>query len=361
MSATPPPRVDIVISNFNYGRFLGAALESACGQTHPAVSVIAVDDGSSDDSRDVLAGFRDRAKVVLGRHGGQAAALNAGLRHCRGDLVIFLDADDVLLPDAAARAAAAFAADPAVVKVQWRMRVIDADGRATGELKPAPHLPLPQGDLRAAELAYPFDLPWLPTSANAFRLSRLRRILPIPEAAYPVCGADWHLLHLATLLGPVVSLDQVGTSYRVHGANNYEPAAAVVDLPHLRQTIGFAATTSAALLALAAELGLAHPARILSVSDLANRLISLRLAPDSHPLAADTVGSLLRDAAGAIHRRADAAAPLKALFAAWFAAMAVAPPPLARRLAAAMLFPALRPRLNSLLGRLQRPQRKRAG
>src|SRR3954447_15747865 len=140
--------VDIVVNNYNYDRFLAAAVESALAQTHPRTAVIVVDDGSSDDSRQVLAGFEERVSLVLKENGGQSSALNAGLRLCEGDVVLFLDSDDVLHPDAAAAVAAAVAAEPPVAKVQFRMEVIDAEGRPTGEIKPPLHLPLPQGDLR---------------------------------------------------------------------------------------------------------------------------------------------------------------------------------------------------------------------
>jgi len=86
-------RVDIVVDNFNYGRFLGEAIDSALAQTHPHVGVIVVDDGSTDESRNVLARYDDRIDVVLKENGGQASALNAGLARCSGDAVIFLDAD----------------------------------------------------------------------------------------------------------------------------------------------------------------------------------------------------------------------------------------------------------------------------
>ena len=65
------------------------------------------------------------------------------------------------------------------------METIDAEGRPTGEIKPAPHLPMPSGDLREAELAYPYDLVWMATSANAFRAEALRRILPDPRELLP--------------------------------------------------------------------------------------------------------------------------------------------------------------------------------
>ncbi|MBS1888307.1 MAG: glycosyltransferase [Actinobacteria bacterium] len=350
-AAAPLPAVDVVVNNHDYGRYLAAALDSALAQTHPRTRVIAVDDGSTDDSREILRAFAGRVELVFQENGGQAAALNAGLARCRGELVMFLDADDVLHPEAAARAATALAADPGAVKVHLRMEVIDAAGRPTGELKPPPHQPLPSGDLRAAELAYPFDIPWLPTSAYTFRRAALAPILPIPEAER--IGADWHLVHLSTLLGRVAAVPEVSCAYRVHGANNYEPAAAEVDLDRVRAAVSFGHRTSIDLLALAAELHLPHPARILSVADLARRMISLRLAPDRHPLPDDTRRGLLRDSVGAVRRRAHASAAMRAAFLGWFAAMAVAPRPIARRLATWFLFPernALASRLSGRMG-----------
>jgi glycosyltransferase involved in cell wall biosynthesis len=99
--------VDVVITNYNYGRFLGAAIESALGQTRRDVRVIVVDDGSEDESRGVIAGFGDRVEVVFKERGGQASALNAGIAHCQGEVLLLLDADDVLRPEAAERVAAA--------------------------------------------------------------------------------------------------------------------------------------------------------------------------------------------------------------------------------------------------------------
>lgn len=352
--------VDVVVNNFNYARFLPAAIDSALAQSHERLRTIVVDDGSSDDSREVLRGYEDRVELVLKENGGQASALNAGMERSKGDIVVFLDADDVLHPEATARAAAAFAADEAVVRVQARMEVIDAAGRPTGEIKPAPHMPMPQGDMREAELAHPFDLPWLATSANAFRAEALRRILPVPVDGYPVSGADWYLVHLTALLGKVVSLEQVSAFYRVHGANQYELATDEIDLAHLRETIGFSRATAGELLRLAEEIGLPHPARILSIADLANRMVVLRLDPGHDPSADDSRRSLLLDAIRAARRRTNVSVLMRAAFVAWFAAMALVPRPLARRLATLFLFPEKRRLLNRALGRQQRPSDRTA-
>ena len=353
--------IDIVISNYNYGAFLTQALESACRQTHPNLNVIVVDDGSTDDSRDRLRPYAGQVEIVLKENGGQASALNAGMEHCRGDVVMFLDADDLLRPDAAGRVADAFAADPRLAKVQFRMAVIDAAGRPTGVMKPTAHLPPPTGDLRRAELAFPFDLPWLPTSGNAFRCDALRRIFPIPEQEYPHCGADWYLVHLTALLGTAASIDEVCAEYRVHGRNAYEPQEPRLDLGHVRDTIVFADATSRSLTRLADELGLERPDRILSLSDLGHRLISLKLEPELHPVPRDRVGRLIADAIRAVGRRFDRSRPMKVLLLAWFLTAAASPRPLVRRLGKLFLFPeGRRASFNQILGRLYGKKAHRA-
>src|SRR5207302_563085 len=117
-------------------------------QTHPCRQVIVVDDGSTDNSRAVIAEYGNRVVPVLKENGGQASAFNAGFERSVADVVIFLDADDVLLPSTTERVAATLIASPEVAKLQYRLEVIDVDGTWTGTLKPPAHLPLPSGDVR---------------------------------------------------------------------------------------------------------------------------------------------------------------------------------------------------------------------
>jgi hypothetical protein len=346
--------VDIIVNNHNYGRFLRAAVDSALAQDHPQVHVIVVDDGSTDDSREILRSYGDRIELVLKENGGQASALNAGFARSTAAVLIFLDADDILRPEAATRVAAAFAGDPRLVKVQYRMQEIAAGGEFTGTTKPPSHLPLPQGDVRRAEMVFPFDLVWLPTSGNAFRAAELRRIMPIPEREFR-SSADWYLVHLMPLLGDVASLEDVCASYRVHGGNSYELADSELDLRHVRQAIVYSDATRHALAGLIDELGLEPPyERILSVSELSNRLVSLRLEPELHPFAEDRVSRLTLDGVRAASRRTDVSWPMKALYSAWFLTAAVAPRRLTRELSALLLFPQRRGAFNRLLARLHR-------
>ncbi|MDX6603890.1 MAG: hypothetical protein QOF23_399 [Solirubrobacterales bacterium] len=346
--------VDIVITNYNYGRFLVPAIESALAQTHSNVRVVVVDDGSDDESREVLGAFDDRVEVVLKERGGQASALNAGIARCEGDVLLLLDADDVLRPEAAERVAGVFGDDPDLVKVQFRMAVIDAEGELTGVTKPSGHLLPPTGDARRAELAFPFDLAWLPGGGTAFRTSTVRELLPIPESDYPHCGADWYLVHLGALVGSSAALDEVCAEYRIHGQNGYELDTPYLDLDHIRDAIVYATATCRSLEHRADMIGLKRPDPILSLSDLANRLVSLKLAPDLHPVPGDTSRGLVIASMRAVRRRFDVSWPMKAIFVAWFVLEASAPRPLSHRLAELFLFPERRRSFNRLLGRLQR-------
>jgi Glycosyl transferase family 2 len=346
-------RVDIVIDNYNYARFLGDAIASALGQTHPDVHVVVVDDGSTDASASVLDEYADRIEIVRKENGGQASALNAGIARCRGDVVIFLDADDVLDPAIAARVADAFAREAETVQVPYRLEVVDAAGRRNGLVKPPPDMELPAGDIAAAKLTFPFDVVTVGTSGNAFRLDALRRVTPIPETEFADC-ADWYLVHVMPLLGRVTPVDLLGGLYRVHGANAYEPDGIRLDVEHVRKTVRYGIVTTGALERLSAQLGLTPPySEILSVSDVANRLISLRLDPAHHPREGDTVPRLLADGIRASFRRWDSPLLMKLVFVTWFLLVAVAPRALLVRLALAFLFRERRGGLNVVLRRLR--------
>ena len=90
--------VSVVIPSFNYGRFVGDAVESALGQTYPDLEVIVVDDGSTDDTQRVLKRFGSRIRYVYQNNRGLSAARNTGVRLANGEWIALLDADDVWHP-----------------------------------------------------------------------------------------------------------------------------------------------------------------------------------------------------------------------------------------------------------------------
>ncbi len=125
------PLVSVVIPCYNHARFLGAAIESALGQTHVPVEMVVVDDGSTDATPCIaqeVAARDEHVRYVWQENRGLAAARNAGLRASSGRFLIFLDADDRLLPEAAEEGLRCFEARPACAFVYGAYRWIKEDG-----------------------------------------------------------------------------------------------------------------------------------------------------------------------------------------------------------------------------------------
>jgi glycosyltransferase involved in cell wall biosynthesis len=97
------PAVSVIINNYNYARFLNAAIDSALNQRYPLIEIIVVDDGSTDDSREIILSYGDRITAIFKENGGQASALNAAVAASRGNILCFLDADDFYHPDKVVR------------------------------------------------------------------------------------------------------------------------------------------------------------------------------------------------------------------------------------------------------------------
>jgi glycosyltransferase involved in cell wall biosynthesis len=214
-------KVSVIISSHNYAPYLPQAMESALGQTWANTEVIVVDDGSIDASPQIIAGYGRRIVPILKENAGQASSLNAGYAVSHGEIVVFLDSDDVLLPHAVERAAAMLE-NSDVCKAHWHMIEIAADGRPTGRRIPLSTGPLARGDLRGELLAHgprSGNNFWPPTSGNAWPRCVLEGLMPIPESKYITCP-DLYLCALAPLYGSVARCDEPLSLWRSHGANN---------------------------------------------------------------------------------------------------------------------------------------------
>lgn len=124
--------VAVVIPCYGQAHLLPEAIESALAQTHPSVEVIVVDDGSPDDVAAVARRYPG-VRCIHQENQGLSGARNTGLRASTADFVIFLDADDRLLPDAAAAGIACIAACPACAFVFGNFRFIAEDGAPVAE------------------------------------------------------------------------------------------------------------------------------------------------------------------------------------------------------------------------------------
>ncbi len=133
-----PPFVSIVIFNYNYGRFLRQAIDSALDQTYAHIEVIVVDDGSSDESIEIIDSYGSRIKALKMSHGlfnpnyNQQRLLHCGLRACKGSIICLLDADDTMASSKVETIAPLFN-DYQIVAVQHSVNTIDADGKILGK------------------------------------------------------------------------------------------------------------------------------------------------------------------------------------------------------------------------------------
>ncbi|MCW5766771.1 MAG: glycosyltransferase family 2 protein, partial [Phycisphaeraceae bacterium] len=136
-----PPRFSVIIPAFNYGRYLAAAVDSALAQPGPTFEIIVVDDGSTDDTPQVLERYGGRIAVIRQPNTGPFAACRAAFEAARGDWVTVFDADDRLAPGALEALARAIDADPGCGVAVGPWRSVGRDGRESDD----PFVP-PSGD-----------------------------------------------------------------------------------------------------------------------------------------------------------------------------------------------------------------------
>lgn len=206
--------VSIIIPNYNYERFIAEAIDSALAQTHPEVEVIVVDDGSTDGSRAVIEGYADRVTAIFQANAGQTRACEAGFARSRHPIVIFLDSDDRLVPEAAAMAARDWPSGCS--KKQFRLQTLTGDGLAIDHHWPKYSRTLAP-DAVKKELLRTGYYQCPPTTGNAFARQFLARVVPFEQHPH----VDALLNTLAPLYGDVVTSQMVIGYYRLHGNNNF--------------------------------------------------------------------------------------------------------------------------------------------
>ena len=343
MTAATRPLVSIIIDNFNYATFLAAAIDSAQNQSYDHLEIIVVDDGSTDDSRDVLAAFPDSSvRKILKPNGGQASAVNAGFQASAGEIVVFLDADDFLLPGCVEAIVTNW--EPGIARLSYRLVLVDAGGF---ELKWRIPTVSPVGMRELGNLMRRHGpLPGAPMSGNAFSRSVLKRLLPMPEPQWRI-SADGYLIQLSNLLGPVKFLKRALAAYRLHGSNRW--SLRELDVSRIRHIAASETIQQRMIFDAAADLGKRLPPSFLrpTMGQLKHRISLLRLnhghgQNESQAYFDGTVGRLAR--MGIWRALTDPFRPFhgRVLLAIWFLLMAVAPGRSVPRLCAVGLLPGAR-------------------
>jgi glycosyltransferase involved in cell wall biosynthesis len=131
----------VIIPAYNGDRYIAEALDSALAQGYPNVEVIVVDDGSTDNTQQILQPYLSRIPYLRQDNQGVAAARNRGIEAAQGEFIALLDQDDFFLPDKLASQVAVFEANPNIGLVNSGWRLIDAEGNPISEIEPWHTLP----------------------------------------------------------------------------------------------------------------------------------------------------------------------------------------------------------------------------
>ena len=317
-------RLSVIIPNYNYGRFIGSAIGSALAVDWPDIEVIVVDDGSTDDSRSVIRGFGPRIVTIFQQNSGPRVACNVGFAASTGDVVIFLDSDDVLAPSIAREIAAVWRAG--VSKVQVQMQRINSHGHPIGGSFPVyRHVPTAE-EIRhwmTATSAYPTP----PGSGNAYARSFLTQLFPLEDS----CGdaTDSACLAAAPFLGDVITVAKPLVRYRLHGNNRSSLSA---DPVRLSAQIQRALQRHRFALALLAE---PSPQDTMAPLFRSRHLLQMRVAErrvcsGEPPLPADSRRRMLRDSFANLTAPGPESIWLRVAISGWCLATMVAPSPMAR-------------------------------
>ena len=226
------PLVSIIIINYNYEKFLPRAIDSALQQTYPLKEIIVVDDGSTDSSRQIINQYGNQITPVFQENQGMTAATNTGFSASRGEIIFFLDSDDVFFPHKVEEMVKHYLQvipqNPDVL-IFHRLEMTTDEGIIL-TLTPKGGLSTLDGKrengpfekLSAPEAAYRHIQKWgflpfmdSPTSALSLTRSLARRIFPLPEER--AVNQDRLLNYGSMLLGTVYGSSQVLGSYIIHG------------------------------------------------------------------------------------------------------------------------------------------------
>lgn len=240
------PLVSVLMANYNYGKYVGEAIESVLRQTYQNCEIVVCDDGSTDDSRDVVQRYceRDRrVRLIAKENGGIASALNAAYAASRGDIICLLDADDLFLPEKIEGVVGAFRRFTRAGVCHHRILKMDAEGRPFGCPIPvvfaegwvAPRAlrggSLVDGMASRQEAA---------ASAMSWRRPVVELIFPVPPQLRRL--VDWYMSRTAQFITEICVVPGVLSKQRFHGENvtssaEYTVASVTRSMEDMKQVV----------------------------------------------------------------------------------------------------------------------------
>ncbi len=319
------PLVSILVNNYNYGRFLAEAIDSVLNQTYPHIEIIVIDDGSTDESRQIIKSYGNKIIPILKENGGQASAFNASFSKSNGEIIVFLDSDDYLFPEAIEQVITAW--KPGISKLQFRLQTVDVHKKPIG-FYPGLDSEMENGDVLPILLTKGrYTTPV--TSGNAFSRDVLQQILPMPESEFRIC-ADAYLVNLVPFYGEIISLNHPLGAYRIHGKNFWSTNQ--IEIESLKRSVLHDLQKYQLITNKAKELEYQVPSELgfQDYTHLRPRLASLRLNPQEHPILTDKSLILSLYGIRSIFLYTDFNISKKIVLSLWFIWVGLLPLPLAK-------------------------------
>jgi len=216
------PLVSVLTGNFNYAAFLGDAIESVLAQTYSRLEMIVCDDGSADNSCEIVERYGKsdpRVRLIRQQNGGQASAWNTAYQECRGEIICFLDADDRFLPEKVEKVVQAFRSHPDSGFLGHRIYRTNVAGRRDDVFPLTTDPPCGwYGPFVVRSGASPPAMAF--GSALSLRRTVSDLIFPLPER-FRIC-ADTVVMALGPLMTPLIGITSPLAEYRFHGQNGWD-------------------------------------------------------------------------------------------------------------------------------------------
>ena len=201
------PLVSIVTPSYNQKRYLETTIRSILGQDYPNLEYIIVDGGSTDGSIEIIKKYADRlAWWVSEKDRGQTDAINKGFAHARGEILAWLNSDDIYETGAVAEAVAFLSSHPEIGLVYGDAHYIDRNGKVLG------NFPAAQTDYRRLRQGYVH----IPQQASFFRADLWRRVGPLDISFY--FAMDYDLWVRIARLAPIQYLPRPWAGFRLHAS-----------------------------------------------------------------------------------------------------------------------------------------------
>ncbi len=313
-------KLSVIIANYNYRDYVGAAIESALAVDWPDKEVIVVDDASTDDSRSVIDGFQGKVAAYFRPKSNQLGAHMFGFEQSTGDIIIFLDADDLLEPEVMQEVAKVWR--PGVSKVQYRMNLIDATGTQLGSAIPQfPRKDDPEKLRRTFLRTMAYITP--PGSGNAYSRDFVRNVFAFGPT---IPQSDAVLLTIAPILGDVLTIRKPLARYRIHDAS-WGAMMSSLNALKLRQRLHQDIERAHLFATVSHQLRLPVPRDPLrdNLNHLEYRLASYLVEPSAHPFPEDTKASLVFRLLSSVTRSSQMPLRDRAILITWTVACALAP------------------------------------